>query len=102
MLAALDALPEKKLIAHELEHKECVCAIGAVGKTRGVDMSRIDPEDRERVAKTFNIAEAMAAEIVFMNDEGSWSDETPEARFCRMRRWIEGEIIKSHEAEKSI
>lgn len=90
MLAALDALPEKKLITHELEHNGSVCAIGAVGQARGVDMSKIDPEDYSRVAGAFGIAEAMAQEIVYMNDEafaGYWC-KTPEERFQKMRAWI--------------
>jgi hypothetical protein len=35
MLAALDALPEPKLIAEELESDGAVCAIGAVGPFAG-------------------------------------------------------------------
>ena len=72
MLAALDALPEKVLIAHELQdttYSGQVCAMGAVGKARGVDMEKLDPEDKETVAGTFGIADAMAAEIAYENDE---------------------------------
>lgn len=92
MLAALDAMPEKRLIAHELEAKGEVCAIGAVGAKRGIDMSKLDPEDREGVARAFGIAPALAAEIVFMNDESFWSKEEPEARFDRMRAWVVSQI----------
>jgi len=95
MLAALDALPEKKLIAGELESNGAVCAIGSVGKARGVDMSGIDPEDTEKVASTFGIAEALAREIVFTNDDDFfYSTETPKTRYARMRRWIENHISK--------
>ena len=90
MLAALDAMPEKRLIGHELEYDGNVCAIGSVGKARGLDMSELDPEDPYTVANVFGIARAMAAEIVFENDEGAgyWSKETPEARWHRMRAWV--------------
>lgn len=54
MLAALDALPERKLIARKLESRGEVCAIGAIGKARGVDMSNIDPEDHDTVAAKFD------------------------------------------------
>lgn len=92
MLVALDALPKKKLIAEELESEGAVCAIGAVGHVRGIDMTKLDPEDREGVAGVFGIASAMAAEIVFENDEaGPWK-ETPEARFERVRRWLVSNI----------
>lgn len=92
MLAALDALPEKKLIYGELEQDGAVCAIGAVGKARGVDMTEIDPEDAETVAATFKIAPAMAREVVYENDDEYRVKETPEARFIRMRKWVADQI----------
>src|SRR5437879_4918550 len=61
MLHALAALPERKLIANDLEAEGSVCALGAVGKARGIDMKGIDPEDREKVAEVFGIAPALAA-----------------------------------------
>lgn len=92
MLEAMAKLPERKLIDHDLEREGSVCAIGAVGKARGIDMTGIDPEDREKVAAIFGIAPALAAEIVWINDE-QWSGvETPEARFERIRKWIESEL----------
>ena len=105
MLAALDALPEKRLISRELVagsdpnfigpvRADEVCALGAVGKARGLDMTGIDPEDHDTVAGKFDVAHAMACEIMFENDEagGYWKEETPEDRFSRMRRWIAGQI----------
>lgn len=93
MLAALDAMPEKKLVQWELEKGGEVCAIGAVGKVRGVEMSALDPEDRDGVADAFGIAPALACEIVYMNDEAFWQGvETPEARFVRMREWVARQI----------
>jgi hypothetical protein len=93
MLEALDALPEKKLVDSALEENGAVCAMGAVGKKRGVDMSKIDPEDSATVAGTFNIAEAMAREIAYENDECFYNNtETPEKRFQRMRSWVESRI----------
>jgi len=93
MIAALDAMPVKELVASELEHDGAVCALGAVGKVRGVDMSKLDPEDAEGVAAAFGIACAMAREIVFENDDDlGFRTETPAQRYQRMRRWIESEI----------
>jgi hypothetical protein len=92
MLAAFDAMPEKKLVAWELEKGGEVCAIGAVGKARGVDMAKLDPEDRDAVGAAFGISPAMACEIVFMNDEANYNSETPEARFARMRQWVSSQI----------
>jgi hypothetical protein len=92
MAAALDALPQKLLIADDLEKGEAVCAIGAVGRARGMDMLSIDPENREEVAQAFGIAPALAAEIVYLNDEAGPYKETLEDRFWRMRKWVESNL----------
>jgi hypothetical protein len=106
MLAALDALPVKRLVKDDLAAPDLipcshwglfettsVCAIGAVGKQRGIDMSKIDPEDPPQVAGAFGIAQAMAQEIVYVNDEWGPYKETPEARFTRVRKWVAKQII---------
>lgn len=90
---SLDEMPVKRLIAHDLEDQGEFCTIGVLGAKRGVDMAKLDPNDREEVAGVFGIAPAMAAEIVFMNDEGSYLAETPEHRWTRMRKWV-GEQLK--------
>lgn len=96
LLAAMDALPEPKLINGELVTKDgAVCAIGSVGRKRGIDMSELDPEDAEGVAGAFGIAPALAREIVFENDDEFRliaGNETPTQRFDRMRRWVESNI----------
>jgi hypothetical protein len=89
MLAALDALPERELVSDELVTDEgAVCAIGAVGRARGVDMTGIGPHTPYDVGDRFGIAEALASEIVYMNDERGPSNETPGLRWDRMRRWV--------------
>lgn len=93
MLSALEALPERKLIAHELEQDGAVCAIGAVGKIRDVNMAGVDPTESEQVAALFGIPHALTCEITYMNDEGRYR-ETPEERFARMQQWIAGMIRK--------
>lgn len=99
MLAALDALPEKRLISNDLirlssDDKIQVCAIGSVGVARGIDMDAIDPEDSETVAATFNIPRALAKEISFHNDEMLSHTTAPETRFYYIRRWVES-LIRS-------
>src|SRR5690348_2829748 len=58
-LAALDALPEKRLVAGELVVAEGddgiaaeanACLLGAVGLRRRMDLRGVDPEDRDRIA----------------------------------------------------
>ncbi len=114
MLAAMDAMPEKRLISEELEIADVgengtivtveACAIGTVGLARNLDMSNIDPENYSKIADTFGIAESMAREIMSENDEGGgyWLKETPEQRFARMRRWIENQIRKDNESHIGI
>lgn len=87
LIEALDALPEKRLIAHELQDGCEVCAIGSVGLRRGVDMSRLDPDDSSTVAGVFGIAEPLVREIEYENDEGAIWNDTPEKRWQRMRDW---------------
>lgn len=94
--AALDAMPTKRLIAHAIAHTSGeVCALGAVDPTAAVD-----PEDREAVAQHFGIAPAMAAEIVYENDEAVaswWRSETPEERWVHMRAWVDRQIAPADE-----
>jgi hypothetical protein len=86
LVDALEAMPEKELVAEVLNKEGEVCALGAVALKRGMDVSKLDPEEYEVVAGEFNIAEPLAREIVYENDEGS-GDETPAQRWKRMHRW---------------
>lgn len=97
-LEALDAMPVKRLAADSLQDQASgeFCTLGAVGAVRGVDLAPLEDADREDIAKAFGISEALAAEIMFENDE-SWgwaSNNTPERRWERMRAWIESNIKK--------
>jgi hypothetical protein len=77
LVQALDALPEKRLAAGSLVTAEGeYCTLGALGRARGMDMAPIDPEDREAVAKAFGVAEALAAEIMYLNDEEGPQEQT--------------------------
>lgn len=99
MAKALDEMPEKKLIADELVSNEGVCAIGAVCKARCLDVSEIDYDNPDSVARVVGISRSMAAEIEYMNDE-AYRDayyyrgtETPEQRWIRMRQWVQENLI---------
>ena len=91
MASALDAMPVKELIADEIVQDGSVCAIGAVAVARKLDVSDLDPEDAEAVAKAFRISEPMAREIVYANDEWGPS-ETPSKRWVRMRKWVDDQL----------
>lgn len=88
LLTALDAMPEKELIADELVREDgACCAIGVVCKARNLDVRDIDYHDPEAVGRAVNIARSMAAEIEYENDEGTYREETPSERWHRMRNW---------------
>lgn len=94
MLAALDALPKKELVADDLVRADGgVCALGAVGRARGLDMSSIDPEDEESVAGVFGLPSMLACEVMWINDEAGSKLETDKERYARVRSWVERKIL---------
>ncbi len=101
LIEALDAMPEKKLIADNLVSDGGVCAIGAVAVKRGIgpDVAALDTEDdnhRYSLARMFNIAHQLVSEIEWMNDDAGWHD-TSEQRWSRMRRWAQSNLRPSAE-----
>lgn len=97
MQAALEGLPNKRLIANNLMHGGEVCALGAVGVARRKDMRGLKYHDQdeceaaEEIAYFFGIANSMAREIMYENDEMGYKT-TPEQRYNRMLRWVESQI----------
>jgi hypothetical protein len=85
--AALDAMPVKRLIADAIKDETGeVCALGALDPN-------VTSYDAEDLAIHFGIARALAAEIVYMNDEYPFKTETPEQRWIRMRAWVAAQIV---------
>jgi hypothetical protein len=90
LVQALDALPEKRLAADSLVNADGdYCALGALGRARGMDLAAIDPDDRHAVARAFGVAEALAAEVMWENDSGVMDDRRAvNFEVCGpMRRW---------------
>jgi hypothetical protein len=97
LVRALDALPEKKLISESLQVQDgAVCALGAVARARGIDMTQWtpgpddDPDDFHydqvhELAGTFNVAHQLISEIIWENDEGNYN--SPEHRWAAMRKF---------------
>lgn len=96
LLAALDAMPVKELIGDSfVEEGGKVCALGALGAARGLDMSGSQEWDGDTVASKFGIATALAAEIMYENDEASWwCNEDPAVRWNRMHLWVVSQILR--------
>jgi hypothetical protein len=121
-IAALDAMPDKRLVADSLvEADGKFCTLGIVGQTRGLPLAALDPEDRDVVAQAFGISTALAAEVMFMNDEAvheplrhrtfevcgpmrpfdarfrsvrAVNSHLEELRWQRMRNWLESHLAK--------
>jgi hypothetical protein len=103
-IQALEDLPEKKLapgsFAEASDGQPNFCTLGAVGRKRGLDMSHLqamaeDEDDTSADAgAAFGIARAMAAEIMFYNDEYGPHNETDEQRWHRMHRWLSRQLIE--------
>lgn len=92
LVQALDAMPVKALIAGDLVTDDgCVCALGALGQKRGVNLDSLDTYDYDELGKTFDIAHQLAQEVMYENDEGHWK-ETPEQRWARVRAWAVKQI----------
>lgn len=111
--AAIVAIPEKRLIRWRFaDESGDVCALGAVLCARGVKGGldrrsalyplversiKISAFDEEELFTKWAIEEIDAAkcflnEVQYMNDEAGPRDETPEARYERVLKWVRKEI----------
>ncbi len=110
LLAALDAMPEKRLVKQEFEADSEVCTLGCIARQRGIDMSKFDPEDEsvgEEIGAALGIAHQLAREIMWENDEfytwdparGRIRDDAsePERRWKYMREWVAKQIVVTPE-----
>ncbi len=89
LVQSLDALPEKSLVKGELQTSEgAVCALGALAKYKGIDVSDVDTEDHASLGVTFSIASQLAQEVMYENDEARGpGGVTGEIRWQRVRDW---------------
>lgn len=125
LLEALDAMPDKRLHPGSFATADGeFCTLGVLGAHRGTRMDDLgdveDGCDTEQVGLRFGIARAMAAEIMYLNDEGmvdewlwktvdicgpmrQWEHHTqqvrvnnpdhPQARWAAMRKWVSEQIL---------
>ena len=93
LLNVLDNMDEKKLVdcsnEFSFEINGQYCALGALANSRGLDVSEINPENAHIVGETFGIAESLAREIMYMNDEHptKWNEKDSD-RWLRVRMWV--------------
>lgn len=92
LLAALDAMPVKRLIKNEFWNGEA-CALGVIAQKRGLDLISVDPDDYDRLAELLGIAHPLVQEIEWENDEALFHC-TPEQRWHWMRSWVASKLIE--------
>lgn len=105
LVAALDAMPEKRLIEGKLEHEEGdVCTLGALRKAKGVALEPLRESDWDKLGKAFDVAPMLTQEVMFENDDdfGYYGEETPEARWTRMRKWAAEQILVARDEVQSV
>lgn len=91
LVAALDAMPQKRLVRGELQDTECeVCALGALGQHKHLAMDQVDTEDWEKLGQLFGVAEQLTREVMYWNDQ---SGQTPEQRWNIVREWAARQIV---------
>jgi hypothetical protein len=111
---ALLALPEPRLIEGAVWREGEVCALGALAlrrldqgqpircyghtMTSRAELEEIGPDLEDELGSMelgmgMGMKQTMAWAIAYENDEGNpWPDETPEARYRRVLRWVEGNL----------
>lgn len=115
LLAALDAMPEKRLVRQEFEADGEVCTLGCIARARGIDMSKFDPEDDyvgHEIGPALGIAHQLAREIMYENDEfyiwdpskGRIRDDPAEGekRWKYMRAWVVEQIRVTPEEANAV
>ncbi len=99
LINALDRLPTKELIGGSFSRDGCACPLAVLAAARGVYVGDLetrheeDPVERDVVGGRLNIAPAMAAEVMYMNDEATPHNETRPERWVRMRAWAMCELL---------
>jgi hypothetical protein len=109
---ALDTMPDKRLYPGSFTTPEGqFCALGALGAQRGTKMDDLGDEDDcspKQVGQRFGIAPALAAEIMFLNDESlddawlraAWGEDAPQKRWQFMRKWVTQQLKTEPAAEE--
>ena len=99
LVAALDAMPVKRLVNSAFERDGEVCALGCVGRARGLSMREVDPDDpdHEMLGEMFDIAAPLAREVMYVNDE--WGADTPERRWKTVRDWAAEQLVLAQRSE---
>ena len=103
-LAALDAIPDKKLYPNKLQGKDnCFCVVGAVAHHQGINITDTEDDDYFYLAQLMDVSQQMIQELFYKNDEeftyfspvperGFLNESSPEKRWKLMRDWVASQI----------
>lgn len=80
---ALDAMPDKQLVAGELQTEDgCHCALGVLADKRGLDVASMDVDDYDAIADSLGVNAKIAQEIMWENDETFYEWEYADVVIC--------------------
>jgi len=92
-------LPKRELFKDRFNKEGGVCALGALGLKRNMDMCELDsqiendePVETKFIAHKFGITPTLAWEIIYANDDER-SSVTPSKRYRRFLKWLDKKII---------
>jgi hypothetical protein len=109
LMAALDAMPVKELVANDLQVDGEYCTMGLYGAAYVPAVLECDTEEHDVIADLVNVAPQLVQEVMFLNDEGYFDgnsefDRRPyaekmavqgAARWKYMRNWAESNLKKA-------
>ena len=97
LVAALDRMPVKELIAEKIvDNDGSCCTLGVLVRHRP-EARDLDPEEYDHhddLAGMLGIAPALVREVEYINDEYGPREETPAERWTRIRGWAEMQILR--------
>lgn len=80
---ALDAMPNKVLVAGELQADNgCHCTLGVIGQKRGLNVAKMDVDNYDAIADSLDVNAKVAQEIMWENDEAFDDHEWVEVEIC--------------------
>jgi hypothetical protein len=86
LAAAMDAMPEKVLIANAAVADGAVCTLGVVAQARGLDLQRLDVAmddwDWDHIGAELGISPTLAREVMYENDEAVNEDRYIDIEVC--------------------
>lgn len=95
---ALDAMPDKWLVAGELQSEDgCNCTLGVIAGRRGLDVASMDVDDYDSIADSLGVNAKIAQEVMWENDESFCDSEYVDVVICgpmrpqfyeRARGWV--------------